>query len=123
MKPAAKPPAATRCIPAVVLVHQPKGGSAAPFEEVPVSNAAIRSHLPRRDVGGLQMPKASGGSAPAFAFPMAMLSGCFAAILGSLHRSRRRQARRIAREYRYLTAAGTQSDNAHRETETMKQCR
>jgi hypothetical protein len=70
-----------------------------------VSNPTIEWRLPDRNVSDLQMPPVSGASAPAFSLPGAMLSGFFAAILGSLHRSRRRQARRIAREYRHLRAA------------------
>jgi hypothetical protein len=105
MEPAAKLQAATRCIPLVAFIGRPVAASASSLREVLVSVPAIECRLPDRSLGNLRMPPASRADTPALVAPGSILKSLLAAIMGSLHRSRRRQARRIVREYRHLIAS------------------
>jgi len=105
IKTVAKHPVAIHRIPPVASIEQPQGVSTGAFKEVFVPNPTVECRLPYRKFGGPQMPPANGAGATVFSALGSMLNSFFGAILGSLHRSRRLQARRIIRQHRYLIAA------------------
>jgi hypothetical protein len=93
-----------------VFADQLFGLNAGPLGEVLVSNPTIEWRLPLRNAGGLQMPPASSASARVFSPASSILKGVCVAILRSLQKSRRREARRIIREHRHLIAAKPQGE-------------
>jgi hypothetical protein len=87
-----------------------KGVSAGSLREIFVPNPTIECRLPHRNFGEPQMPPASRTGVPAFSAAGSILGKFFTAILGSLHKSRQRQARRIVREQRHLIAAAARRE-------------
>ena len=78
-----------------------------------MSNQTVELGLSRRDAGNRQMPRAVAVGASGFADRLgALTTRLFVSVLGSLHRSRRRHARRIISEHRHLTVQARQRDVA-----------